>query len=120
MSSSPPFSDHPDRWRRGRTVKVRPSPSTAPAPAPRRYAVGAYHDTLAVFSVWAVDRLVDGGLSDVAILWHPLTDRRSPLAWWDAATLAGDDARHRFVPSTKALVHEPQPHEPRTLVVSGR
>ncbi len=81
---------------------------------------GAYHDTLAVFGVWAVERLIDAGLTDVAILWHPLTDRRSPLAWWDAKTLAGTAARTSFVPSTRALAHEPQPSEPRTLVVSGR
>jgi hypothetical protein len=46
-----------------------------------------YHDTLAVFSVWAVDRLVAAGLDDVHVLWHPLTDVRSPLSWWDEATL---------------------------------
>ena len=39
------------------------------------------HDTLAVFYVWAVDRLVGAGLNDVSVLWHPLTDVRSPRSW---------------------------------------
>jgi hypothetical protein len=77
---------------------------------------GRYHDTLAVFYVWAVDRLVSAGLSDTAVLWHPLTDNRSPLAWWDVETLLGDDAARRFVPSTRALPNEPQPIEPRLLL----
>ncbi len=68
-----------------------------------------YHETLAVFYVWAVDRLVQAGLSDLAILWHPLTDARSPLAWWDEATLDSAEARDRFVASTTAAAWEPQP-----------
>ena len=59
--------------------------------------------------MWAVDRLVQAGLSDLAILWHPLTDDRSPLAWWDDATLASRAARDSFVPSTSAAAWEPQP-----------
>jgi hypothetical protein len=70
---------------------------------------GEYHDTVAVFFVWAVDRLVRAGLSDFGIVLHPLTDVRTPLAWWDAATLASPEAHDHFVPSTLALAHEPQP-----------
>lgn len=70
-----------------------------------------YHDTLAVFYVWAVDRLVEAGLDDTRILWHPLTDPRSALAWWDAATLEGPQAAAEFVPSTRALPGEPAPIE---------
>jgi len=77
-----------------------------------------YHDTLAVFYVWAVDRLVVAGLSDSAILWHPLTDDRSPLAWWDADTLAGEAAAARFVPSTLAMPGEATPVEPRQLLAA--
>ena len=36
-----------------------------------------YHETIAVFYVWAVDRLVAAGRSDRQILWHPLTDSRT-------------------------------------------
>ena len=75
-----------------------------------------YHETLATFWVWAVDRLVQAGLSDLAILWHPLTDDRSPLAWWDEATLASSAARESFVPSTSAAPWEPQP---QVLVPAG-
>ena len=77
---------------------------------------GRYHDTLAVFYVWAVDRLVSAELSDTAILWHPLTDNRSPLAWWDVETLHTYAAATRFVPSTLALENEPQPTDPRLLL----
>ena len=71
-----------------------------------------YHDTAAVFYVWAVGRLVDAGLSDAQILWHPLVDARSIGCWWDAATLRGESARRRFVPSTLATPSEPAPAEP--------
>ena len=47
-----------------------------------------YHDTKAVFYVWAIDRLVAGGLSDFGVLWHPLLEAHSPQVWWSAATLA--------------------------------
>ncbi len=81
-------------------------------------AHGDYHDTLAVFYVWAVDRLVAAGLTDFAIILHPLTHWGTPLAWWDEATLASDAARTHFVPSTLALVSEPQPAEPHDLVAA--
>lgn len=71
-----------------------------------------YHDTRAAYLVWAVDRLVDAGLSDLGVLWHPLTDLRSPLAWWDAETLESDTARERFVPPTLGEDWEPRPAEP--------
>lgn len=79
---------------------------------------GEYHDTRAVFFVWAVDRLVAGGLSDIGILWHPLTDDRSTNAWWTAATLASDDARYRFIPAELAREGEPQPVEADFLVAA--
>jgi hypothetical protein len=72
-------------------------------------SVKQYHDTLAVFFVWGVDRLVAGGLSDFAVLCHPLLDARSPLVWWTAETLAGQAAVEQFVPSELARSGEPQP-----------
>jgi hypothetical protein len=79
---------------------------------------GEYHHTRAAFLVWAVERLVASELTDVAVLWHPLTDRRSVEAWYDAATLASPAARDGFVPATLALAGEPVPAEPRTLVAA--
>jgi hypothetical protein len=77
-----------------------------------------YHHTLAVFYVWAVDRLVEAGLNDVAILWHPLTDPRSPWSWWDEQTLASSAARNGFVASTTAAAWEPAPFEPAVLIAA--
>lgn len=79
---------------------------------------GAYHDTVAVFFVWAVDRLVTAGLTDFAVVLHPLTDAHSPLAWWEAETLALPLAREYFVPSTRALPFEPQPRDSHDLVAA--
>lgn len=78
----------------------------------------AYHDTLAVFYVWAIDRLVAAGLSDVRVLWHPLVDVRSPRSWYDEATLGSDEAIARAVPSTLALPGDPVPMEPVALVAA--
>jgi hypothetical protein len=74
-----------------------------------------HHDTLAVFYVWAVDRLLAAGLNDIRVLWHPLVDVRSPRSWWDDATLESDQARDHFVPSTLAHSGEPTPVEYRSL-----
>jgi hypothetical protein len=75
-----------------------------------------YHDTAAVFYVWAVERLVAAGRNDAQILWHPLTDARSVTAWWDETTLVSQAAREHFVPSTRAEAGDPVPHEPVELV----
>lgn len=80
--------------------------------------VAAYHDTRAVFYVWAVDRLVTGGLSDFGVLWHPLVDSRSPFMWWSAATLATPAATQHFVAAELARPTEPQPVEPLNLVAA--
>ena len=77
-----------------------------------------YHDTLAVFYVWAVDRLVAAGLDDVRLLWHPLTDVRSPRSWWDDETLGSDAAHDYFVASTLARAGEPMPVEAPTLAAA--
>ena len=78
-----------------------------------------YHDTLAVFAVWAVERLVEADVGDTRILWHPLTDLRSAEAWWDAGTLAGTEAHAGFVASTRALPSEPVPFEHRRTTVAA-
>ncbi|MEY2754032.1 MAG: hypothetical protein RJB65_390 [Actinomycetota bacterium] len=68
-----------------------------------------YHHTEAAFMVWAIDRLVEAGLSDLGVLWHPLVQVASARAWWTDETLATEAAIRGFVPSDKALAHEPQP-----------
>ena len=80
--------------------------------------LATYHDTRAVFFVWAVDRLVAGGLSDFGVLWHPLLDTRSPQVWWTAATLAAPAAADGFVPAELALPGEPMPIEPLVLLAA--
>ncbi len=87
-------------------------------PVPGGDAHPGYHETLATFHVWAVHRLVEAGLSDVAVVWHPLTDARSALAWWDPATLRSDAARRWFVASTLAEPWEPVPAPAGRLVAA--
>ena len=80
---------------------------------------GAYHDTRAVFLVWAAQRLLDAGLSRTSVLWHPLVHVDSPLVWWDADVLDSDVARDGFVAPTHGTSAEPAPCEPtRTLVAA--
>ena len=74
----------------GAAVALDELRATRPAMISPAGAVG-YHDTLAVFYVWAIDRLIAAGLNDVRVLWHPLVDVRSPRSWWDDDTLASDD-----------------------------
>ena len=92
--------------------------NTRPAFHPIGADARAYHDTLAVFYVWAVDRLVAGGLSDFGVMWHPLLDTRSPQVWWTAATLASPDAMAHFQPSELAREGEPQPVEAVILLAA--
>jgi len=68
-----------------------------------------YHQTVATFVVWGLDRLVSAGLSDMGVLWHPLVQPESARAWWSDAVLDSPAAIAGFVPSDTAMVHEPQP-----------
>lgn len=79
---------------------------------------GNYHDTRAVYFVWAVDRLVGAGLSDIGVMWHPLVDDRSPLVWWHSGVLESAAAHERFLAPTLGAEGEPQPVEPRLLVAA--
>ena len=69
-----------------------------------------HHHTRSSFFVWAVDRLVDAGLTDIQIIWHPLVDAQSPLAWYSEDVLSSEAARTGFVVADRALPSEPQPH----------
>jgi hypothetical protein len=80
---------------------------------PSDRADGRPHETLLVFYVWAVDRLLTSGLSATQVLWHPLVDVASPTAWYHPATLDSTLARQTFVGSDRAVPGEPAPHLPR-------
>lgn len=80
--------------------------------------VAEFHDTLAVFYVWAVDRLLAAGLNDVRVLWHPLTDVRSPRSWWSDEVLESAVSRDSFIASDLARPGEPTPVEMRRLVAA--
>jgi hypothetical protein len=83
------------------------------------FADGEYHDTRAVFFVWAVERLVSAGLTRTQVLWHPLVHADSPLAWWSADVLDSDVARHGFVAPTGLAAGEPTPAEPVTALAAA-
>jgi hypothetical protein len=81
----------------------------AAAALDQQLAAGLHH-TKSSYFVWAVDRLVDAGLSDIEIIWHPLVDAHSPLAWYSEDVLSSEAARTGFVVADRALPSEPQPH----------
>jgi hypothetical protein len=72
-------------------------------------ADGRPHETLTVFVVWAVARLLGAGLTPTQVLWHPLLGTEAPLAWYDRATLQSEEAHAAFVASTLARAGEPSP-----------
>lgn len=61
---------------------------------------GGYHDTITVYYVWAVGRLLASGRNAREILDSPLTDRTGPLAWWDRETLMSSAARAAWLVPT--------------------
>jgi hypothetical protein len=65
-------------------------------------ATSGYHDTITVYFVWAIHRLVDAGSANSDVLLHPLVDRRALLEWWDPATLMSPAARAAWVEPTRA------------------
>lgn len=83
-----------------------------------RHDVDGSHETLLVFYVWAVERLLAAGRSTVEVLWHPLVDARSPLAWYSRSVLESAEARDHFVISDRAVRGEPAPHPPITECVA--
>src|SRR5690349_16617661 len=62
---------------------------------------GGYHDTITVYYVWAVSRLIDEGLTTSSILWHPTVEREALLAWWDRETLFSPAARLGWCPPNR-------------------
>jgi hypothetical protein len=71
-----------------------------------------HHETLAAFSVWAISRLVDAGLTTMAVLWHPLTETSSALSWWTESDLRSAAARTGWIEPTLATDGEVRPSLP--------
>jgi hypothetical protein len=71
-----------------------------------------HHETLAAFSVWAISRLVDAGLTTMAVLWHPLTEATSALSWWTIENLRSEAARISWIAPTLATDGEVRPTLP--------
>ncbi len=71
-----------------------------------------YHDTLTVFYVWAVNRLLAMGLTHTQLLHDESVDRQAALSWWDRETLFSVDARVHWVRPTRAGDAHVAPAEP--------
>lgn len=78
-------------------------------------ATGGYHDTLTVYYVWAVHRLVAAGLDTAVVLLDESVARDGPLAWWPRDVLMSTRARSAWLPPTVVPEGwdpaEPGPHE---------
>lgn len=61
-----------------------------------------YHDTITVYFVWAIDRLLAAGSDTASILGHPTVARTALSAWWDPATLMSPTARAGWVAPDRA------------------
>lgn len=71
---------------------------------------GGYHDTITVYYVWAIDRLLAEGLDIPGILLNPLVERTALLAWWDRDTLMSPTARAGWVePTDRASADDGRP-----------
>lgn len=70
---------------------------------------GGYHDTITVYYVWAVDRLLAAGCSPSGVLADPITTRTAPLEWWDHDTLMSSSARSAWLPPMLGTGDGPAP-----------
>ncbi len=64
---------------------------------------GGYHDTITVYFVWAIDRLLGDGMDTASVLRDPAVERTALLAWWDRETLMSPTARLRWVTPTRSV-----------------
>ena len=70
-----------------------------------------YHDTITVYYVWAIDRLVADGLGPAGILRNERVARTALLAWWDRETLMSPTARAGWLAPTSVVDGGPAPKE---------
>lgn len=66
-----------------------------------------YHDTITVYYVWAIHRLLAAGLTAAEILADPLVGRTAALIFWDRDVLMSPTARARWTPPQRANVDGP-------------
>jgi len=59
-----------------------------------------YHDTITVYFVWAIDRLLTAGVTTPAIVSDPSVERTALLGWWDRDTLMSRAARAAWLAPT--------------------
>ncbi|MCU1392509.1 MAG: hypothetical protein JWM34_937 [Ilumatobacteraceae bacterium] len=59
---------------------------------------GGYHDTITVYYVWAVGRLLSAGSTIEAAIADPLLGRAGPLQWWDQEVLMSPALRAAWSP----------------------
>ncbi len=90
-----------------RTAIPRYNESTGVANTP----TGGYHDTITVYYVWAIDRLLGEGLATARILRDPTVTRTALLVWWDRDTLTSPAARAGWVEPTSTGDGGPSPTE---------
>jgi hypothetical protein len=72
---------------------------------------GGYHDTITVYYVWAVNRLLVEGRDAPAILGHSLVERDALFEFWDRETLMSPSARAAWMEPTKGPDGEERPKE---------
>jgi hypothetical protein len=63
---------------------------------------GGYHDTITVYYVWAIDRLLARGLTTEEILAHSIVERTAAFAHWDRDVLMSPAARAAWMPPQRA------------------
>jgi len=70
-----------------------------------------YHDTITVYFVWAIDRLLTTGHDAPAILRHPLVARNAPLEFWDRESMMSPAARLAWMEPTRRAGEPDAPKE---------
>lgn len=73
---------------------------------------GGYHDTITVYYVWAVHRLLTQSVTADAILADPRVERTAALAHWDSEVLMSPEARAAWLPPQRAADDGSMPNEP--------
>lgn len=65
-------------------------------------STSGYHDTITVYYVWAIDRLLADGRTASEILDHRLVERAAAIAFWNRDVLMSPAARAGWTPPQRA------------------